>query len=816
MSATVCLIRITPPDGKQRCEFISTPRFKIGRSDEDVDIVFEGRGVSRVHLLVEIKHRDIQITDIGSSFGTTLNGQKVQPKSVWNYKPGDVVQLGAAEDEITFEVAYIKAPDVTEEAKYQANEILQAAQLAANEKVQKSVQEADDIIRSAQSKADEIKKDEQKKVELLRQQFQKEALDVKISAQNDANKIIIEAKSKAAELMTQGQGRADAIVEDARRSLPNLKKEIEDEASQLRKTLQESLVKQAEDAQAVASDVKAKAQQRAEAIIASAHKEADELVILGHKKADEILERAKTDAKLKLDSAMQTATSLIEEKQAEGEQILEQGRRKVSDLIKKSEHEIAEKQESADRKTKDLLNDAFAQSQQLIKDAEGRVDGIKDKAYQDGKAQAAKIIEDAKNSIVETEKSIATLKLDLRSLEQDKERQLSQKKTTQSQLDKIKEDIQRAENDLVLAKREFLNEKLNRDKAESEFRELKTHRENLSKEMSKMKEDLGRRLNEIAKADSDLKTIQQQVENETATLRSKAELEIKKLREKAQAAFVDRQKAEEADMLQKRLKHQEEIRNLWLEEERKIAEAKKHHKLKVSNDLELELVPLLKSALTESGQIPKKLFPLIHKVVSNAMDELPPISGKAESADSSIVTPRKKRSTQVAFIGMALLTVFSLSYGMREHLVQLASPVMPEPKREVASKPKFELPKTDKIYDSYTENILRAANYLELKTDPELKKKWTVELNKFLIEKLNIEEDKAVEFISIEADLMESLRALSESMEEGNQDGITKKMKDREDEVLPQMQEVLKSKSKYKKFRNFEKDYFSTQVNTTE
>lgn len=77
--------------------------FTMGRVAEgqpilpDVDLSpYEGysHGVSRLHAAVKLNDQRVFITDLGSSNGTRLNGQKLQPNVDYPLSHGDVVALG--------------------------------------------------------------------------------------------------------------------------------------------------------------------------------------------------------------------------------------------------------------------------------------------------------------------------------------------------------------------------------------------------------------------------------------------------------------------------------------------------------------------------------------------------------------------------------------------------------------------------------------------------------------------------------------------------------------------------------------------------
>jgi pSer/pThr/pTyr-binding forkhead associated (FHA) protein len=77
--------------------------FTIGRTAEgqpilpDVDLShFEAyaQGVSRLHAAIKIHNQRVVITDLGSSNGTRVNGQKIVPHVDYPLNHGDMIALG--------------------------------------------------------------------------------------------------------------------------------------------------------------------------------------------------------------------------------------------------------------------------------------------------------------------------------------------------------------------------------------------------------------------------------------------------------------------------------------------------------------------------------------------------------------------------------------------------------------------------------------------------------------------------------------------------------------------------------------------------
>lgn len=90
-------------DSGQMLHLAGQTEFTIGRTAEgqpilpDVDLSpFEAyaQGVSRLHAALKIHNQRVVITDLGSSNGTRVNGQKIVPHVDYPLNHGDMIALG--------------------------------------------------------------------------------------------------------------------------------------------------------------------------------------------------------------------------------------------------------------------------------------------------------------------------------------------------------------------------------------------------------------------------------------------------------------------------------------------------------------------------------------------------------------------------------------------------------------------------------------------------------------------------------------------------------------------------------------------------
>lgn len=90
-------------DSGQILPLVGQEEFSIGRSAEgqpiipDVDLAAYDAynlGVSRLHALIKVANELVQVTDLGSSNGTRVNGQKLVAHVAYAVNNGDLITLG--------------------------------------------------------------------------------------------------------------------------------------------------------------------------------------------------------------------------------------------------------------------------------------------------------------------------------------------------------------------------------------------------------------------------------------------------------------------------------------------------------------------------------------------------------------------------------------------------------------------------------------------------------------------------------------------------------------------------------------------------
>lgn len=80
-------------DGRARRVLLKEFPFTLGRA-RDCSLVLDENGVSRLHARLEYAHEQVMLTDLGSTNGTYVNNQRIEPHKPRRLKSGDNLNLG--------------------------------------------------------------------------------------------------------------------------------------------------------------------------------------------------------------------------------------------------------------------------------------------------------------------------------------------------------------------------------------------------------------------------------------------------------------------------------------------------------------------------------------------------------------------------------------------------------------------------------------------------------------------------------------------------------------------------------------------------
>ncbi len=105
------LLKFTDEYGEAKKILVKGEKFEIGRHSES-DLSLANSAVSRQHLKIELFSHIYTVTDVGSTLGTTLNGEKLDEPKV--LKNGDILKLG---DSLKIEIVLDESEENAEDEK---------------------------------------------------------------------------------------------------------------------------------------------------------------------------------------------------------------------------------------------------------------------------------------------------------------------------------------------------------------------------------------------------------------------------------------------------------------------------------------------------------------------------------------------------------------------------------------------------------------------------------------------------------------------------------------------------------------------------
>lgn len=79
-------------NGKEEKQLMIEDRFIVGRNKIGVHYTDHSEGVSRIHCEIVRGQNGLEVKDLGSLNGTSVNGEQLVPYKAYPFKPGDVLK----------------------------------------------------------------------------------------------------------------------------------------------------------------------------------------------------------------------------------------------------------------------------------------------------------------------------------------------------------------------------------------------------------------------------------------------------------------------------------------------------------------------------------------------------------------------------------------------------------------------------------------------------------------------------------------------------------------------------------------------------
>ena len=363
-------------------ELVSGESIELGRNIS-ADLPVMASGVSRSHLKVYVKGPSIMIKDLGSTNGTYIKGERIEPHKELEYSTGTRISLGQAgcfvrietveqevkiEDVRNTEITYSgkRAPEITHvgddledkgllESLFGTTRANEAQERKMQKRTKAHMVQADKLVKQRISEAEaSIRKGIQKariQAKDIKNEARKEAEIINSKAQVDRNQMLAEMEDEMSAHRAQ------------------ILKEINEERLQSEKELASKRADLESEINLAQNEIK-KNQREAEALVKGAKKEVEDLETKKIKLNDEIkdfLERKNTARQTHKEIEIKLST--IDERHQAKAEALDLELRFVTEELAKQKEKLSQLQE--DQKQEELeASDRLAQLSEDFKNLE--------------------------------------------------------------------------------------------------------------------------------------------------------------------------------------------------------------------------------------------------------------------------------------------------------------------------------------------------------------------------------------------------------------------------------------------------------------
>ncbi len=452
MAKSIQVFIVTIQQGEEvDYKIVDDSSFTVGRS-LDATIAFGDPDISRIHLIVTLKHDRIWIEDQGSANGTFVNDQKIPAQKTVSVEPGDKVKVGKSEIYLSFNLL---------EKCFKKEEIVKS-QLPKDEKdgllrlIQGAHAEAQKIVKLAQDSHDKLVKIAENKAAGIENATLLKQDEILQNASMQSQQIIQDAKRKGVGVINEAQ-------EDAQKKV----QEIYEKANGYKKEADDYYKNKIEEAQSDAERVLKENENLSNKIV----EEAREKVTVMREFAQRELDQFKNKSLLEIEELKKT---ILNDAEKEKELLLQrtdrEAQKKIQSLIKETEENNKIEHDK-------MILTAKSEIDQIKKDSAADIDRLKQEISSlqlDVKRYSGEVkdLEEEKKLLVlryekEEIERRKTFEDELRAKEDNLEKQLSEKRADFEERLKKRQDL--AEKDISARYMDLEVEEERKNKELAEF-----------------------------------------------------------------------------------------------------------------------------------------------------------------------------------------------------------------------------------------------------------------------------------------------------------------------------------------------------------
>lgn len=526
MAKSVQVFIVTIQQGEDvEYKIVDDSSFTVGRS-LDATIAFSDPDISRIHLIVTLKHDRIWVEDQGSANGTFVNDQKIPAQKTVSVEPGDKVKVGKSQIYLSFNLLEkcFKKEDVVKsqlpkDEKEGVMRLIQGAHAEAQKIVKLAQDSHDKLVKIAENKATSIENET-----LLKQD------EILQNASMQSAQIVQDAKRKGVGVINEAQ-------EDAQKKV----QEIYEKANSVKKEADDYYKNKIEEAQSDAERVLKENENVSNKMVAEAREKVTEMREFSQRELDQF----KNKSLLEIEELKKTILADAEKEKAHLLQRTDrEAQKKVQALIKDGEDKIATERDK-------MIVSARSEIEQIKKDASGSIDTLKEEISR-LQLDIKKYTDDVKD--LEEEKKHINLKYE----KEDIERRKAFEDEIKAKHDKLEKDL--AERQLgfddKLKKRQDLAEK----DISARYMDLEVEEERKAKELQEFSSTLKKKEDEFVLSLEKDREVKVKELNEREKTLNEYESRIKKDTHDWEAGLRAKTNAWDADVRAKTIAWENETR----------------------------------------------------------------------------------------------------------------------------------------------------------------------------------------------------------------------------------------------------------------
>ncbi|MFZ4403648.1 MAG: FHA domain-containing protein [Pseudobdellovibrionaceae bacterium] len=838
-------------------KIVDAPSFTVGRAFENL-LSFNDLNISRSHIQVQSKKKQIYIEDLGSANGTWLGGQKIPAKKMIALQPNQKIKLGASNIELSFstlEKSYrkeeLKTSDLTQEEKNVLIALIEGAhaeaerlQTAGQQIHQQIVAAAENkavaLLQKAQMDAEEHKKNLlQKNQILIDELLQKSKLEIEQRSEEIKQQVRLEAQKE-----TQ---------EESKRKLEDFQKNLDNEKVLRLNKFEQNLINEKQSALKEIEDLKLKTESEKELFTKQKETfksalEKEKSVFLQQQENLKSAIKKEQSIFLQQQTNFKQETELLKKQQQDMVLKLNQEFKDKSDLLEK---EYNNKQSSAKEKINILESDYKSKSNQLELDHETRTSSL-NKEFQNQEFEFKKQHDEL---MVQMQKEKNDLRLEL---------DLLQKQFTDQ---KLQNDLRKSNYENDWQQKKNLHEKELERIAAIKKQENDIYCENLIKAATQQQKEI----------EKNTQALQEQTKLQVATLEQQAQERVRSLEQQAQEKILHLEQQTQEKMRSYEIKKEAELQSIFKEKESKLHFSLKEKEnqfeaakqdydsqtaaLKISLQKEKDLIlqtheknkqelqysaaseaqkirdQWFESLFNEKQRIAQEITIMLHsgghpadgtdkskietqiiKILEQNTSSLNPTAANSET-DTTYSKKVKNEKIRFRIQGLSLgfVIFFTCSYGYKKFLndsnpLKTAATEAIQQRNEDLLRRKFNPTQTTELKESYTDAVIYTENYVMNYLNEDFQKNWLKAATDYLFKQWRIEEEKTVQLLSSVNTLVKTLNEKKEQIHPDYIEKDIKKMHDLEAEKALELQNLLGSQVKYEAFRRFEKKFYLEQI----